>query len=157
MIRRIVGEGLRGSFRKVWWGVRGRPTVLVDVPLLYESGKVMKYLFGCVILVACGLNDISDCDEEKDNRKSEQFKRLRKRDPDLTEEQCLGRIKAQIPISRKAQMADVVIMNNGSLKDLEENIDNVWKAIIKTRGYLGSEYILFSVYMLVYWTHCYNK
>jgi hypothetical protein len=64
-----------------------------DVPLLFESGSCG--LFGITIMVAC--------------HPEQRLERLRKRNPDLTEQQCRDRIQSQRSIEAKVAMADVVI------------------------------------------------
>jgi dephospho-CoA kinase len=84
--------------------------VCADVPLLFESGS-MRWLFGLIIVVAC------DPDL--------QYRRLCQRNPDLTEKQCRERIASQIPIHRKAAMADIVIWNDGTLDALSAQVSRV--------------------------------
>ena len=89
--------------------------VCADVPLLFESGQLRR-LFGITILVAC--------DPDK------QLQRLRKRNPDLTEQQCQDRIASQLPIESKAAMADIVIWNNGDLESLSEEVERVRRDVM---------------------------
>ena len=90
--------------------------VSVDIPLLYEVGLVMRLLFGIKVVVAC--------DEDV------QLKRLMDRNKDLTKEQCLERIKSQIPVQKKAKMADIVIWNNGSRDELVLQVEEARSQII---------------------------
>jgi dephospho-CoA kinase len=84
--------------------------VCADVPLLFESGS-MRWLFGLIIVVAC------DPDL--------QYRRLCQRNPDLTEKQCRERIASQIPIDRKAALADILIWNDGTLDALSTHVSRV--------------------------------
>jgi dephospho-CoA kinase len=84
--------------------------VCADVPLLFESGS-MRWLFGLIIVVAC------DPDL--------QYRRLCQRNPDLTEKQCRDRIATQIPIDRKASLADIAIWNDGTLDALSAKVSRV--------------------------------
>jgi dephospho-CoA kinase len=81
-----------------------------DVPLLYESGK-LRYMFGLTIVVAC--------------RPELQLERLQKRNTDLTPQHCKDRIASQMPIDSKVNMANLVIRNDGSLEDLEQEVERV--------------------------------
>mmetsp|Transcript_53347 Transcript_53347/g.53766 ORF Transcript_53347/g.53766 Transcript_53347/m.53766 type:complete len:120 (-) Transcript_53347:4-363(-) len=80
---------------------------LVDIPLLFESGLLCN-LFGVKVVVAC--------------TPKLQLDRMMKRNPDWGLEQCERRIASQIPIGEKIDMADVIIWNNDSLKDLEAGV-----------------------------------
>ena len=97
IIRILIQQLLIGTY------LRKESGICADVPLLYESSYI-RYLFGCIIVVACS-PDL-------------QYERLRKRNPDLTETQCRQRIASQIPIEQKASRADIVIWNNGTYDDL---------------------------------------
>lgn len=108
MLKRILAEGLRLSRPKsdAKWRV-----ICVDIPLLYEGGLPMRLLFGNIVVVAC-------------NSKV-QLERLRRRNPDLTVEQCQQRIASQIPIEEKVRKAHVTIRNDGSLKSLQNQVKQV--------------------------------
>ncbi len=71
----------------------------------------MRLLFGNVIVVACN--------------SALQLERLRRRNPDLTLEQCQQRIASQIPIEEKIRKAHVVLRNDGSLKSLQNQVRQV--------------------------------
>lgn len=84
-----------------------RRLIVADVPLLFES-KSLVCMFALSIVVACSQEN--------------QLIRLRKRNPDLSEEQCRERIASQIPVERKILMADIVIHNNGSQTELKKEV-----------------------------------
>ena len=86
--------------------------VLVTVPLLYEVGAERD--FDCVVTVAC----------------SEQTQLARLTATGLSEEQARARIRAQWPMQRKMDRADFVIWNDGTLRTVSEQANNIW-AIIK--------------------------
>jgi len=90
----------------------GRRVVCVDIPLLFEGGLPMKLLFGSTIIVV-------SCNPTL------QLQRLQSRNTDLTLDQCKERIASQIPIEKKAKLAHYVIVNNGSLKSLKKEVDEV--------------------------------
>lgn len=89
--------------------------VCADVPLLFESGK-LRWLFAITIVVVC--------------KADLQLERLRKRNPDLSEQQCRDRIASQIPVEEKAKLSDTVIWNNGSMEDLEKKVEDVKKDLV---------------------------
>lgn len=84
----------------------GRKIAFYDVPLLYE--KDMASLFDRVVVVACS--------------EKTQLARLIARDG-FSPDEAARRVAAQIPIGLKADRADDVIPNEGSLEDLEKEVD----------------------------------
>lgn len=83
--------------------------VVVDVPLLYESGLQAMYKEIMVVYVP----------------RAVQMERLMKRDS-LTEEQAVQRLNAQMPIEKKKELADIVIDNSGTIEETEEQIERFW-------------------------------
>ena len=94
------------------------PAAVLVVPLLYEHGG--EAFADTVWVVACS--------EEM------QLQRLRERDR-LTEEQAKARLRAQMPIAKKIELADHVIPNEGTLADLEREIDVAMEIL---QGVLGN-------------------
>ncbi|MCS7463044.1 dephospho-CoA kinase [Paenibacillus doosanensis] len=80
--------------------------VVVDVPLLYESG--LQSMFEAVMVVYIP--------------RTEQLKRLMSRDG-LTEEQAEARLQAQMDIENKKAMADILIDNQGTLVQTEYQVE----------------------------------
>lgn len=91
----------------------GRSVAFYDVPLLYE--KNMADLFDRVVVVACS--------------EKTQLARLVARDGFPLDE-AKRRIAAQLPIATKADRADDVIPNEGSLEDLEKEVAGYLKRLI---------------------------
>ena len=117
MMKQIVCESIKPSSQHT-------STVSVDIPLLFEVGLQMKLLFGIKIVVACDENI--------------QLKRLMARNNDLTREQCESRIKSQIPIGKKVNMADIVIWNNGTVDDLALQVEVARKKVMnRSVAFLG--------------------
>ena len=87
-----------------------------EVPLLFESGLHTKMDYNIVV----------SCTEE--NR----VQRVMERD-NLTREQVLARIQAQMPEEEKLLLADAVLFNNGTEDDLIAQIDALYDTL-KTGG-----------------------
>ncbi|MCB0272354.1 MAG: dephospho-CoA kinase [Bdellovibrionales bacterium] len=87
-------------------------SLIVSIPLLFE--KNMQDLFDTVVVVIC---------TEKN-----QLKRLMKRDG-INEETAKQMIYAQLPTKEKEALANTVIRNNGSIKQLHEKIDKLIQKI----------------------------
>lgn len=88
----------------------GEKCVILDIPLLFEgnlTGIVDKTI-------------VVSVDEDV------QLDRLMKRDQS-TKEEAKQRIRSQIPIKEKAELADAVIDNNGSKIDSYNQLENILK------------------------------
>ena len=91
---------------------RERPErlVVVDVPLLYESGLQSYFEQIMVVYVP----------------RSVQLERLMKRNG-LTEAEANRRIDAQMDIEEKRTTADIVIDNSRSLEETERQVERFWR------------------------------
>jgi len=93
--------------------------VVVDIPLLFEAGWWMPYLFGYIIVVAT-------------TKSSVQLRRLMKRNPELTKEQCQQRIDSQYPVRTKVNKSDAVVWNDTDIIHLESSLDIIKEEILNT-------------------------
>lgn len=87
--------------------IRGAHTVIVDAPLLIESGMV-KY-FSTVVVV-----NVSQ---------QTQKERLMKRNVGMSSQDADARIHSQMPLSEKCKLATTVIDNEQSLEDTHHQLD----------------------------------
>ncbi|AEI39868.1 dephospho-CoA kinase [Paenibacillus mucilaginosus] len=83
--------------------------VVVDVPLLYESGLQEQYEQVMVVYVP----------------RAVQLQRLMKRDG-IDEEAAVRRLQAQWDIEEKRRLADVLIDNSGTLEETELQVQRFW-------------------------------
>lgn len=88
--------------------------IISDVPLLIEAG--MQSLFDCVILIYLPPDA--------------QIERIMKRNG-FSRREAEERLAAQMPIGDKIPLCDFVIGNEGSIRETERKVDEVWKAIMK--------------------------
>eukprot|EP00871_Galdieria_phlegrea_P000992 jgi/Galph1/1894/GphlegSOOS_G562.1 len=113
----------------------GYPFILLDVPLLFESKK---------LLWLCTITVVVSCEREQ------QVERLRKRNGFSTQE-CLQRIEAQMPLEQKAKIATFVVDNSGDMTRLAHQVEILWKQlqtihnIRKRKGMMLSCIILASI------------
>ena len=84
------------------------PLIVFVIPLLFEAK--MTDLVTEIWVIYCSLD--------------QEIARLIKRN-NLTSKEASARIKSQIPMPEKLQQADVVIDNQGSLKELHSQIDKI--------------------------------
>ena len=83
--------------------------VVFSAPLIVETG--MHTAFEVLVVVSTGVQT--------------QIERLL-RDRGMSEDAIRARIAAQAPLEDKAAVADVLIDNEGSLEELERQVDQVW-------------------------------
>ena len=93
---------------------KGKGMLVADVPLLFEA-KLEK-IFDSIIVVSC--------------RKDQQIKRLAEREK-ISKREAVKRINSQIPLSEKVKMADFVIDNSKSKKELKFKIEKMLDKIIQ--------------------------
>ncbi|KIW07440.1 dephospho-CoA kinase [Verruconis gallopava] len=104
-----------------YYFITGHWAVVLDIPLLFESG--WERYCGNVMVVA-----VSD--------PAVQMKRLRERDPHLTAEDAENRVKSQGDVREKARRAlargekrGVVVWNDGDKEDLKRELAKVMKEV----------------------------
>ncbi|MDE0315729.1 MAG: dephospho-CoA kinase [Candidatus Poribacteria bacterium] len=92
--------------------------VLLDAPLLIEAGA---YDSVDLIVVVSASPEI-------------QLQRILERshaqNRPLTESEAQARIDSQMPVSEKVKYADVVIENNGTLQELNKQVDELWDQLM---------------------------
>lgn len=89
----------------------GKQTVIMDIPLLFESD--LTWMVDRTIVVTV--------------KEDVQLSRLMKRN-ELTEEEAASRISSQLPLREKAEKADAVIDNNGSVEDTLKQVEELLAA-----------------------------
>ena len=102
-VRRMFAEGCeeyRDSDR----------VVVFSAPLLVETG--MHTAFDLLIVVSAPV--------------ATQIERLM-RDRGMAERDVQARIAAQLPLEAKAEVADILVDNEGTLEDLERRVERVWR------------------------------
>nr|WP_239534326.1 dephospho-CoA kinase [Thalassobacillus pellis] len=109
-LNQIVHPAVRERmlFRRDQLKEKNARAVVLDIPLLFESGLAH---FADKTLVVYVDEDV-------------QLNRLMERD-NSTREEALSRISAQMPVKKKAEMADEVIDNNGSRQDSYQQLEKV--------------------------------
>lgn len=93
-----------------------QPIIVLDIPLLYEAGY-RKHCHQVVVVYTS---------------KETQLKRLMERDG-LNETEAKDRIDSQMSIEDKKELADIVIDNEGSLRETYEQVEQ-WLATLKEPG-----------------------
>jgi dephospho-CoA kinase len=92
------------------------PVIIYEAPLLFEAKREAS-----VDLVLVVTSTVE-----------RQIERLMQRD-NLTPAEALQRISAQMPIAEKAARADIVIENNGSLEEIRELVQHLYRKLTVLR------------------------
>ncbi|MBE3562905.1 MAG: dephospho-CoA kinase [Hydrogenibacillus schlegelii] len=92
----------------------GAPVIVLEVPLLFETGLDRAVDLTVVVYV----------DE------AEQLRRLMARDG-LDREEAEARLRAQLPMEEKRARADVVLVNRGGVEALARQIDALWTYAVR--------------------------
>lgn len=90
------------------------PILINDVPLLFEAH--LEKRFNSIIFIQVD--------------KSVQIKRLKKRNPEMSEEEILNRINSQMSQEEKISKSDIVISNNSSLQEFRAKILNIIQNLV---------------------------
>ena len=88
----------------------GEKTVVMDIPLLFES-KLQHFVEKILVVTVT---------------EQTQLKRLMERNQ-LSEEEAKARISSQLPLKVKEQGADAVIYNNGTIEETKEQLEKILK------------------------------
>ncbi len=114
-LERLTHPAILREMRRFLRG--GRGVLVVDVPLLFEAG--LQKEFDLTAVVTAG--------------RARRLARLRRRDG-LPVSESRRRMAAQLPLARKARLADVVIPNDGSLGELRRRVRGYHKALELIHG-----------------------
>ncbi|KAF2646574.1 dephospho-CoA kinase [Massarina eburnea CBS 473.64] len=123
VLNSIVHPAVRQEMYKqmVWAYLRGSWAVVLDVPLLFESGWE-RY---CGTILVVGVTDPKI-----------QIQRLRARDEHLSEEDAVNRVKSQGDVREKAERClrrgagrGVVVWNDKGKEELERDIQRVMEGV----------------------------
>jgi len=86
---------------------------MIDAALIYEI-KIDRFMDKIIVVYI---------------DKDEQIKRLIKRN-NLSKDEASQRIKSQMPMEIKVEMADYVIDNNNSLDETKKQVEKIWKSLV---------------------------
>ncbi|PWY70318.1 CoaE-domain-containing protein [Aspergillus sclerotioniger CBS 115572] len=123
VLNKIVHPAIRREIYKsiLYYYVRGHWAVVLDVPLLFESGMDLM----CGVVMVVGVRDARV-----------QMERLRARDAHLSETEAEDRVRSQGDVSGKVERAEwrgegrgVVVWNDGDKRDLEGEVRRAMEGI----------------------------
>ncbi|KAK2158969.1 hypothetical protein LSH36_161g12021 [Paralvinella palmiformis] len=114
--------------------VKGCSYVILDLPLLFESGSLVKYMTRVIVVT---------CDEDL------QLQRLTARDR-LTNDEALQRIRAQLPLAEKCKQASHVIINNGTQEETRNQVNTIYHSLYHSKSHWKLRIILFGMTTLLF-------
>ncbi|KAK0167372.1 hypothetical protein PV327_004779 [Microctonus hyperodae] len=113
--------------------LRGYPFVVMDLPLLFETGNMTNYMHKIIVVV---------CDEEI------QLERLMKRSG-YSETKAKLRIAAQMPQEQKMEQANFLIENSGSLEDLRNQTIRVINVLQSSNYHWKLRFMIASFFLIL--------
>jgi len=121
-LNRITHPEIR---KEIFWDIvcylfRGYQFVVLDVPLLFESGVWARHVHKIIVVT---------CEEDL------QLQRLMDRNS-LKESDAKARVAAQMPLRDKCAKADFVIENSGNLEDTREQVVKIYNELRQSRTHL---------------------
>jgi len=115
-LERIIHPRVRARSAEIVSTAPDDAVVVNDIPLLVETGQAKNFPLVIVVLAA---EDV-------------RVARLA-RDRGMTEDDARARIAAQATDEQRREVADIVIVNDGTLEDLRVAVDAAWWDTIRTR------------------------
>lgn len=102
------------------------PFVIKEIKaIVRRAGRKDVLAIDAPLLIEARLTDIVDkIIVVKTDRRTQLSRCLRKRG--FKKEDAMARIRSQMPLSKKAGMADYVIDNSGALRETKKQIDKIW-------------------------------
>ncbi len=97
---------------------KGYRFIILDVPLLFEVKTALKFISYKIVV---------DCDEET------QLQRLLQRNPELSKQDALNRIKSQMSRDEKLKLADIIIDNSGDLESTRRQVKKSYQIFNKSK------------------------
>ncbi|MCK5014638.1 MAG: dephospho-CoA kinase [Candidatus Omnitrophica bacterium] len=114
-LEKIVHPEVRGSLLakiKAYKSRKPKTVIVLDVPLLFEA-KLDRDVDISIVVKA-----------SRTNRISRATKLLR-----ITKSEAQRRIKAQMPLRKKIRLADMIIDNDGTLKQTIKQVKQIWEKL----------------------------
>jgi dephospho-CoA kinase len=115
-LERIIHPRVRTRSAEIVSTAPDDAVVVNDIPLLVETGQAKNFPLVIVVLAA------------EDVRVARLV-----RDRGMTEDDARARIAAQATDEQRREVADIVIVNDGTLEDLRVAVDAAWWDTIRTR------------------------
>jgi len=139
--RRVLNKCTHPAvYSSIWWAllkyfVKGEKFVILDLPLLYESG-VSLFLLKDVIVVYC----------DRDT----QLQRLMERN-NFTQSDAELRINAQMSLDEKCKRSSYIINNSSNRETTEKQAKRLYETFTRSFAYLPLRVFVLFVLLLIAW------
>ncbi|KAH8278990.1 hypothetical protein KR018_012118 [Drosophila ironensis] len=125
--------------RKIFWQVckllvSGHAWIVLDLPLLFETGVLMDYIHKIVCV---------SCDADK------QLERLIARN-ELSETEARHRVESQMPLEKKCEQSHFVINNNGSVEETESSAMGIYNMMCESKQHWLNRISCLGVILIVF-------
>jgi len=97
-------------------GLAGYQYIIMDLPLLFEAGVMVAYMHKIIVVT---------CEEDLQLQRLMEQRHLSERDSKLM-------IGAQMNLDKKAEMAQYVIENSGSIHDTHDQVSRIHRSLSKS-------------------------
>ncbi|KAL7636817.1 UNVERIFIED_CONTAM: hypothetical protein RMT77_012575 [Armadillidium vulgare] len=126
----IYGEIRKQVFK---YFLSGEQFVVLDLPLLFETRKVLPYIYKTIV-VAC----------------EPEIQKQRLLDRKYSPEEARRRIEAQLPMEEKVELASFVIENSGSLSNTREQVEDILKVLRASRHHIWNKSLIFIALFVIF-------
>ncbi|XP_078376319.1 dephospho-CoA kinase domain-containing protein-like [Oculina patagonica] len=139
--RRVLNKCTHPAiYSSIWWNllkclIRGEKFVILDLPLLYESGAAL-FLMKEVIVVYCD--------------QATQLSRLMERN-NFTQSDAEQRINAQMSLDEKCKRASYIIDNSSNWEATEKQVKRLYEKFSKSYAYLPLRIFVLLLVVLIAW------
>ncbi len=112
MLNNLIHPKVMEEFKKIKENADKNDIIIFDIPLLFETG--MDKMCDKIMLVFVDINT--------------QIKRMIERD-NITEELAVKIINSQMSLDEKLKKSEIHIENNGTLENLREKAENIYREL----------------------------
>lgn len=109
-MNKLIHPLVRKEIEQIFKAVEAEDIVVIEIPLLFESQ--MQDMFDCTIAISATVVSRIERSLRRNNQTSEQ--------------DVKDRMAFQITDEEKKKLADYVIVNNGTIDDMKQNIKDIW-------------------------------
>ncbi|KAK3592021.1 hypothetical protein CHS0354_031532 [Potamilus streckersoni] len=113
----------------LWFMIKGSQFVILDLPLLFESAKMVPYMTFTIVV---------SCSEEQ------QLHRLMKRN-NFSEEEARARMNSQMSLQEKCRRATYVIDNSNSVEDTRKQVKILYDKLQRSKAHWKLRFLLLSI------------
>lgn len=107
--------------------LKGYKFIILDVPLLFEAKSMLKLISFKIVV---------DCDEET------QLKRVLARNPELSKQDAILRMRSQMKREDRLKLGDFIIDNSNDLESTRKQIETIYQTLNQSNKHLYGRFVL---------------